>query len=142
MIQMSWLIPGETVDPGLDEDKPKLGILVLAVPLQVLPDADGLLDQVVDVLGEVGSQTLALEDAEDLVAGDEPDLGNTMGIPEDDTDLGWGQTLLGQLVNVLLDIFGGEFQPSRNRATVGESGLGNTLSRCVHTTHGVRFAVR
>ena len=32
------------MDPGLDENEPELGILVLAVALQMLTDADGLLD--------------------------------------------------------------------------------------------------
>ena len=32
------------MDPRLDENEPELGILVFAVALQMLADADGLLD--------------------------------------------------------------------------------------------------
>ena len=32
------------MDPGFDEDQTELGVAVLAVALQVLADADGLLD--------------------------------------------------------------------------------------------------
>jgi len=41
---LSLVVPGQPVDPGLDENEPELGVLVLAVALQVLADANGLLD--------------------------------------------------------------------------------------------------
>lgn len=41
-------------------------------------------------------RTVGLENAEDLVAGDNADLGDTVGITEDDTDLGGSSTLLGE----------------------------------------------
>ena len=44
------------------------------LPLQMLPDADGLLDEVVDVLRELGGEALGLEDPQDVVAGDEAEL--------------------------------------------------------------------
>lgn len=51
----------------------------------MLPDGHGLLDEVVQVLGQVWGQTLGLEDPQDLVASDETHLGNTVGIPQDHT---------------------------------------------------------
>ena len=71
---ISTQIPGESVDPALDKNKSELSILVLPVPLKMLPDGHGLLDQVVAVLGELGGHTLALQDAENLVASDESNL--------------------------------------------------------------------
>ena len=62
------------MDPALHKNQPELAIPVLPVPLQMLPDGDGLLDKVVDVLGQGGSHPLTLQDTEDLVAGDEPHL--------------------------------------------------------------------
>ena len=123
------------MDPGLDQNQPELGVLVLAVPLQVLADADGLLDEVVDVLWKVGSQTLALQDSQDLVAGDESHLGDTVAVPENDADLGRGQTLLRQLEDLLLDVVGGELQPVGDGAAVGERRLRDALAGRVHTTH-------
>ena len=70
----SQVLPGQSVDSALDKNEPELGILVLPVPLQMLPDADSLLDQVVAILGQLGSHALALQDSEDLVASDESDL--------------------------------------------------------------------
>ena len=37
------VVPGETMDAGLDQNQAELGVLVLAVALEVLPDGDGLL---------------------------------------------------------------------------------------------------
>ena len=48
-------------------------------------DSDSLLDEAVEILGEVGCQTFSLQDPQDLVAGDETDLGNTMGVTQDHT---------------------------------------------------------
>lgn len=39
------VVAGETVDTGLDENEAELGVLVLAVPLKVLADGDGLADE-------------------------------------------------------------------------------------------------
>lgn len=36
------VVAGETVDTGLDENETELGVLVLAVTLEVLADGDGL----------------------------------------------------------------------------------------------------
>ena len=68
------VLPGQSVDPALHKNQPELGIPVLPVPLQMLPDGDGLLDKVVDVLGQGGSHPLTLQDTEDLVTGDESHL--------------------------------------------------------------------
>ena len=75
------------MDPGFDENEPELGVLVLPVPLQMLADGHSLLDEEVDVLWQVGSEPLPLQDPKDLVASDESDLGNTVGVPQDHTNL-------------------------------------------------------
>ena len=62
------------MDPALNQNEPELGISVLPVPLKMLPDGDGLLDQVVAILGQLRSHALALQDTEDLVASNETDL--------------------------------------------------------------------
>ena len=65
------------MNSALDKNKSELGVLVLPVPLKMLPDGNCLLDQVVAVLGQLRGHALALQDAQDLVAGDEPDLNRT-----------------------------------------------------------------
>merc|ERR1719507_2962068 len=129
------VVPGQAVDPALDQNKPELGIPVLPVPLEMLPDRDCLLDQMGAVLGQLWGHALALQNAQDLVASDETDLGNTVGVPEDNTDLGTGKALLGQLEDLVLDLIAGDLQPLRNRPPVGKCRLANALSRCVHPTH-------
>ena len=123
------------MDPGLDENESELSILILAVPLQMLPDAHRLFDKVVNILRNVGGEALGLQDPEDLVAGDESHLGDTVAVPENDADLGRGQTLLGQLEDLLLDVVGGELQPVGDGAAVGERRLRDALAGRVHTTH-------
>ena len=62
------------MDPALNQNEPELGIPVLPVPLKMLPDADSLLDQIVDVLGQLWSHALALQNTQNLVASDESNL--------------------------------------------------------------------
>jgi hypothetical protein len=54
---------------------------------------------------------LALQYAEDLVAGDEAHLGNSALVTEDDTDLGWGEALAGVFNDQLDDLVGGGLEP-------------------------------
>ena len=42
-------------------------------------------------------------------------LCNTVRVSEDNTNLGWSQTLLGQLEDLVLDLVTGDLQPLRNR---------------------------
>ena len=62
------------MDPALNQNQPELGISVLPVPLKMLPDGDCLLDQVVAIFGQLWSHALALQDTQDLVPSDKPDL--------------------------------------------------------------------
>jgi len=123
------------MDPALNQNEPELGISVLPVPLEVLPDGDRLLDQMVAVFWQLWGHSLALQDTQDLVASDEAYLCNTVRVSEDNTNLGWSQTLLGQLEDLVLDLVTGDLQPLRNRPPVRKSRLADALSRCVHPTH-------
>ena len=49
--------------------------------------------------------------------------------------LGGGETLLGQLVDLFLDLTAGQLQPGGDGSPVGEGTLGDTLAWCVHATH-------
>ncbi len=57
----------------------------LPISLQMFTDSDRLLDKMVQILWDLGSQTLSLQDAQDLVAGNESYLRHTMRIPQDHT---------------------------------------------------------
>ena len=58
-----------------------------------------------------------------------------MGVTEDNTDLGGGSTLLGELADLLNNLLGGSLEPARGSARVGESGGRNALSLRVKATH-------
>ena len=72
----------------------------------MLADGNGLLDEVVQVLGELRSAALLFEDAVDLLLSKEPDLGHAVLIPEDDADLAFGEPLLGVLDDEVDDVGG------------------------------------
>lgn len=109
------------MDSALDKDKVKLGVLVLSVLLEMLAHGHSLLDQMVQVLGDLRGHTLGLEDSENLRSSHRLKLGDTEGVSQGDTDLRWGQTLLGQLGDVLNDILGLQLQPRWRFALVRES---------------------
>lgn len=104
--------------------------------------------------------TIALEDTEDLVTctpivlvfrisslplsqgcisifltGHDLDLGNTVAVPQDNTDLRRGDTLPGQLADLVDDLVGGGLQPRRRGARVWDGRVGDTLALAVQTTH-------
>ncbi len=121
----------------LNQNETELGILILPVPLQMLPNLHGLLDQHVQILWNFRCEAVGLEDTDNLLSSDGLDLCNAVGITEDDTDLGGGETLLGEFANVFLNVGGGDFEPRWWGAFVGEGTFGDTLSWCVHASHAV-----
>ena len=66
---------------------------------------------------------------------DKLDLGNSVAITENDTDLGRGGTLLGQLADVVDNLVRGGLEPRRGGARVGDSRGRNALALGVKATH-------
>jgi len=120
------------VNSALDQNESELGVLVLSVALQVLADGDGLLHQVVQVLGKLRGKSVGLQEAEEGVASDALDLGDAEGITEDDTDLGRSVALLGQGANLSVDLTSGGLVPLRSSSLVWNGGGRNSLSLTVH----------
>ena len=58
-LRLGLVVAGKTVDTGLDKNEAELGVLVVTVALEVLADGDGLLDEVVKVLGDLGGEAWA-----------------------------------------------------------------------------------
>ena len=63
------------------------------------------------------------------------DLSNAVGVTEDDTNLGGGCALLGELADLVDDLLGGGLEPRGRGARVGDRRGGDTLSIAVKTTH-------
>jgi hypothetical protein len=131
------VVPRKTVDAALNKNQTKLGVLILTIALQMLTHGNSFLDKHVQILGDLGSKSVSLEDTHDLLSGDGVDLCNAMGVTEDDTDLTGGETLLGKLADVLLNVGGGDLAPTGWGAFVGLGTLRDTLSWCVHASHAV-----
>lgn len=63
------------------------------------------------------------------------DLGNTVAVTQDHTNLRRRSALLGELADLLDDLLGRGLEPRRGVAAVGHSGGADTLSVGVHATH-------
>jgi len=129
------VVTRETVDTGLDKNETELGVLILAVTLEVLADGNSLLDKHVKVLWDLWGEAVGLEDSENLVTSDNLDLSNTVGVTEDNTDLRWGGTLLCELADLLDNLLWGGLQPRWWSAGVWDGRGRNALSVAVHATH-------
>lgn len=66
---------------------------------------------------------------------DSLDLGDTVAVTEDNTDLRGRSTLSGELADVVDNLVGSDLNPGSGGARVRESRRGNTLSLGVKTTH-------
>jgi len=86
----------------LDENQTELAISILSILLQMTADVNSLLDQMIQILWQLGGQTGGFEDSENLVAGDLRDLWDSKTISENDTNLRGSQTFLSILKYLLL----------------------------------------
>lgn len=70
------------------------------------------------------SLTVGLQDSQDLVTSDELDLGDTVRVSQDDTDLGGAQTSSGKLEDLVTDFLRGGLGPRGLRPSVRKGGGG------------------
>jgi len=66
---------------------------------------------------------------------DNLDLGDTVGVTEDDTNLRRGGTLTGELADLVNDLLGSGLEPCGRSARVGDGAGGDTLSLGMKTAH-------
>lgn len=66
---------------------------------------------------------------------DNLDLGNTVGVTENDTNLRGSSTLTGELADLLNDLLGGNLQPGGSGARVREGAGRHALTLAVKSTH-------
>ena len=93
------------MDTTLNQNESKLGVLVFPVPLKMLADTDGSLDEVVQIVWVLWRKTFCLENTQNLVACNPFDLCNAMPVSKHDTNLRGGLTLLGQFADLVYNIF-------------------------------------
>lgn len=51
------VVSRKSVNPRLDQNETELGVLVVPISLEVLAHGDGLLDEVVEILGDLGGES-------------------------------------------------------------------------------------
>lgn len=105
------VVASKTMDTGLDKNQTELGVLVLAVALKMLTNGNSLLDELVQIFGNLRSETVRLENTENLVTSDTLNLRNAVGVTKNDTNLGGGKTLLSELEDLLANLLGGSLDP-------------------------------
>jgi len=108
---LRFVIPSQSVNSALDENQPKLGVLVFPVSLQVLTHGNRLFDEVPKVLRNGWAKSMTLQNTKNFISSDKSNLRNSMRISQSYTDLRRGQTLTSELDDVVDDILGGGFQP-------------------------------
>jgi hypothetical protein len=75
-------------------------------------------------------RTVALEDSQNLVAGNDLDLSDTVGVAEGYTDLRRSCTFTSKLADLVNDLLGGGLQPSWWSARVWDGG--GAFENCQH----------
>ena len=129
------VVARQTMDSRLNQNHAELSIAILAVSLQMLAHGHSLLDELVQILGNLGRHSCSLEDAQNLVSSDALDLSNSVGITKNNTNLRRGQSLLCEFANVVGDFLRGGFDPRGWTAFVRERRRRDSLSGCVHSSH-------
>jgi len=132
------VVTRQSVNSALNENKTELGVLVFTVLFQMLSDGNGLLDEVIQILRDGRCKTIGLQDSQDLVASNVSHLGNTVRISENDTNLRWCQTLLGQFADTNFDYLGNQ---SRGSGGLVFPGRGENLGLLVVTSQSVNSAL-
>ena len=79
---------------------------------------------------------MSLKDPENFAAGDTLDLGDTVRITKNDTNLRRRQPFLRKLTHAIFHICSGDLKPTRRSPLVRQRRRGDTLSTTVHATHG------
>jgi len=96
------------MNSAFHKDESEFAVFVFSVLLQVLSHLDSFLDEMIQIFRDLWCQAIHSENAKDLVLGDGPDLGNSMLIPQQDTDLRQRQSLSGKLADHARHLLTGE----------------------------------
>ena len=123
------------MDSAFNQNESEFSILIFSVSFKMLSDIDGLLDHVEEVLGDLGSETILLQNSKDFAASDPFNLGNAVVISKNDTNLRRRGSLFSHFYNLFNEIIGGDLDPARGSLSEGKTSSGNTLALGVHSTH-------
>ena len=110
------VVAGQSVKPALDKDETEFGVLILPVLLQMFADRDCLLDEEIQIFWKFSCLALCFQYAEDFLPCDSLHLRNSETVSQSHPNLGWCQSFLGQLANMITRLL-----PSSSTMTVESS---------------------
>jgi len=106
------------MDSTFYENEPELGVFVFSVFIQMFANRHSFFDQAVEVLGVVRRNSVCLQDAKNLAAGDIRDLWNPKTVTKCDTYLRRSEALFRKLANVVANVLCFHFQPRRRSSAI------------------------
>ena len=92
------------MNSALNKNQPELRIFVLPIPLQVLANSNGLLNQMVKILRNPRSQSVSFENPQNFAASYGLHLSDAVRVTENDTDLRRRQSFLPELADVIIHV--------------------------------------
>jgi hypothetical protein len=81
------VISSKSVNSRFDEDKSEFTVFIGSEFLDMLSDVNGLLDKMVKIFWNGWSNSVKLQNSQDFLSSDSTDLGDTVLISEEDTNL-------------------------------------------------------
>ena len=98
------VVPGKSVDSGLNENKSEFAVSVSSELFNVLSDVNGLLNETVEVFWQSGGESVYLQKSENFGASNTLNLRDTILVSEDNTNLRWSRSLSSKFANLLNEI--------------------------------------
>ena len=107
----TFVVSCQSVNSALYKNQSELGVGVLSELLEMLPDINSFLNQVIEVLWNLRSESLFLENSQNFVSCNLFHLWNAFEISKMNTDLGGCHTFLSEFGDEIDDLLGGHGYP-------------------------------
>ena len=78
------------MNSGFNQNQSEFTVFIGSLGLDMLSDVNSFLDKMVKIFWDGWSNSVNLQNSENFLSGDATDLGDTVLISEEDTNLRWG----------------------------------------------------
>ena len=123
------------MDSAFNQNQPVLAVNIVPRSLKVLSDIDSLLDQKVQFLWELWSESICPQNPLHLVSSDRLDLTDTVPVAKKRANLRWPDALFRVIADELDAVLSAEMQPVRCSPTIRSRRGGNSFAWGVETSH-------
>ena len=100
------IVPCDSVDSWLFNCEPILSVLIVSILFQMLSDWESFFDQMVKILRDFSCQSFFFQNSLDFLSRKKSDLGDSIWVSKDYTNLWFSKSLFGVFDNQILNIFG------------------------------------